>query len=408
MVPSALNKPILLALLGACCLAVSPQTQAASASHLSATPTDATIDAPVRIRLTGIKPGALVTVTAQMLDASQKPWRSSATFVASRRGVVDVRRTRSLHGTYTGVRAMGLFWSMLPVGWRGSPLSRSMFPATVSTVSIRARAHGRLLGQAQIVRRTTSPEVSIQEETLAAQGFIGRYCSKPSSAPSPAIVRIGGSEGGMPGDLTCTLLATHGFPTLDLAYFGLPGLPSALSRVPLEYFQRALQWLGRQPGVDASRLSVMGTSRGGEAALILGAVYPQYVHSVVGLVPSSNVNGGFGGPDPAWTLGGSALTFSEIPVERISGPVFVVGGGSDYVWPSGGYVRTIAKRMRAHGRKDVTALVYADAGHGLGIAVPNLRVGTANAQLNLGGSPSADARARAVYWPLLLKFLAKS
>ena len=108
----------------------------------------------------------------------------------------------------------------------------------------------------------------------------------------------------------------------------------------------------------------MGTSRGGEASLILGSVYPKLVHGVIALVPSSVVNSTSANPD--WTIGGQDLPFTEIPVERINGPVLAVGGGQDQVWPSSIHVDNIARRLREHGR-DVTALVYRAAGHGIGL-----------------------------------------
>jgi excinuclease ABC subunit B len=77
-------------------------------------------------------------------------------------------------------------------------------------------------------------------------------------------------------------------------------------------------------------------------------------------------------------------------VERINGPVFAVEGGQDQVWPSSIYVENIARRMREHGRNDVTALTYADAGHGVGLAAPNIRVATKGSvrgiYLDLGGT----------------------
>jgi hypothetical protein len=36
------------------------------------------------------------------------------------------------------------------------------------------------------------------------------------------------------------LLALHGYATLALAYFGLPGLPRGLVNIPLEYFGKAI------------------------------------------------------------------------------------------------------------------------------------------------------------------------
>jgi dienelactone hydrolase len=369
------------------------------------------IDAVVHIRVNGLRPRSSVILTARTIDATGKAWRSSANYFANGHGVVDPAESPSFHGTYTGSRSMGLFWSMLPVGWKRPTREAGMAPRTVAKVVIAVHLLGRVVARAQIVRRTTSPRVSIQDETVEQDGFRGRFCSEPSTVPRPAILRFGGSEGGLPGDATCTILASHGYPTLNLAYFGLPGLPTALSQIRLEYFERALQWLGGQQGVDPPKVVAMGVSRGGEAALIIGSVYPRYVHGVIGVVPSSVVNHAFGGPDPAWTLGGQSLPFVRIPVEQINGPVFVVGAGLDAIWPSNIYVGEIAARLHQHGRSDVTALVYPNAGHGIGILLPNLRVATAlqsaEGLVERGGSPTADARGRAAAWPKLLAFLSR-
>jgi dienelactone hydrolase len=386
---------------GLCALVGAPS--AVGAVHLSVAPPDSLIDAVVHIHVTGLRPRTSVTLSAGTVDTEGKAWRSKAGYVANAHGVVDPAVNRSVRGTYTGSGPMGLFWSMLPVGWKGLTTKVGMAPATVGKVRIAVHLHGRVVARAQIVRRTTTPAVSIRTETLERDGFIGRFCSQSSTTPRPAILRFGGSEGGLPGDATCTILAAHGYPTLNLAYFGLPGLPAVLSQIPLEYFARALQWLDEQPGVDPTKVVAMGISRGGEAALIIGSVYPQYVHGVVGLVPSSVVNHALGGPDPAWTLGGKPLPFVQIPVERIDGPVFVVGAGMDALWPSAIYVHEIAVRLRNHGRTDFTALVYPHAGHAIGSLLPNFRLG----DFEFGGSPGADARARAAAWPKLLGVLSK-
>lgn len=70
---------------------------------------------------------------------------------------------------------------------------------------------------------------------------------------------LGGSEGGDSVSVvdTAGILAAHGYPTLALAYFKEPGLPSALERIPLEYFARALRMLRRQPDVDPAHLVVI-------------------------------------------------------------------------------------------------------------------------------------------------------
>jgi uncharacterized protein len=42
-----------------------------------------------------------------------------------------------------------------------------------------------------------------------------------------------------------------------VGYFSLPGLPSALANIPLEYFARALRWLAAQPGVAPAKVAVL-------------------------------------------------------------------------------------------------------------------------------------------------------
>ena len=159
---------------------------------------------------------------------------------------------------------------------------------------------------------------------------------------------------------------------LQLAYFSEEGLPDELLRIPLEYFRTASEWLGAQEGIDSDRIVVFGVSRGGELALLLGSTYPDLVHAVVAYVPSSSVFPAIvDQAQPAWTLRGAAVPSEAIAVERISGGVFLVGGRSDALWPSGPSVELIVARLRANGRHDFTALNYERAGHAVGIAVPN-------------------------------------
>ena len=107
------------------------------------------------------------------------------------------------------------------------------------------------------------------------------------------------------------MLAGQGYDVLGVAYFGLPGLPSTLADIPLEYFARALRWLARQPGVDPAKIAVLGVSRGSEAAQLLGVHYPGLVHAVIASVPTTPRSA----PDPgcrtaAWTLGGKPLPYT--------------------------------------------------------------------------------------------------
>jgi hypothetical protein len=68
------------------------------------------------------------------------------------------------------------------------------------------------------------------------------------------VLIIGGSEGGLSSPLLAAALAGHGYPVLTIAYFGAPGLPASLSRIPLEYFARRCAGCAASPG-STPRLS---------------------------------------------------------------------------------------------------------------------------------------------------------
>jgi Acyl-CoA thioester hydrolase/BAAT N-terminal region len=77
----------------------------------------ALVDQSVTIRVENLKPKQPLTLRLSTLDAkTQRVWESFATFEADNRGVIDVATSQPLYGTYQRIDAMGLFWSMLPVG----------------------------------------------------------------------------------------------------------------------------------------------------------------------------------------------------------------------------------------------------------------------------------------------------
>jgi dienelactone hydrolase len=99
---------------------------------------------------------------------------------------------------------------------------------------------------------------------------------------------------------------------------------------------------------------------------------------------------------------------AAIPVERIQGPVLLVAGGQDQLWPSAWSGDAIAARLRAHGfRHRVVQLSYPDAGHRIGKAyLPAGSTRIAGGRMETGGTPQANAAAQADAWPRVLRFLA--
>jgi len=130
------------------------------------------------------------------------------------------------------------------------------------TYRLEVRRHGKRLASGTF--RRSIPGV-VNERPVTDAGFYGSYYTRADVAKrGPAILLLGGSEGGLPSGRLLTMLAARGFPTLSLAYFRAPGLPQTLANIPLEYFEKALTWLRAQPEVDPNRIAVIGVSYGSQ------------------------------------------------------------------------------------------------------------------------------------------------
>jgi dienelactone hydrolase len=352
-------------------------------------------DAPVTIDVRGLPAHGHATLSARWVAFGGRPWTSSLAVRADGAGTVALR----------GLHAAQLLWAMHPVG--AAFKSPFFFPAAKgpSSAAISVGVGGRTVARATVARRITPSSVRVRQLTKRRDGVVGVLFTPRVAGRRPAALVFGGSEGGNSMIDVAGLLAAHGYPAIALAYFGGRGLPKELVDIPLEYFEGAVHVLAASPHVDASRITVMGHSRGGELALLLAATFPHLIHGAVGLVPSDSVYPAPAANLRAWTLHGKPLPLEEIPVERIDGPVLTAGAGDDRVWASRESVEQIEHRLTARRfRFPHQGLVYANAGHLIGDALPyQPATGAAN---GFGGSPRADAAAEADLWPRILRFFA--
>jgi dienelactone hydrolase len=377
----------------------------------------AVIDERLTIRVRGLEPGRPVTVSASVAMRDRCLW-SYASFVARPDGTVDLSTDAPVAGTYTGVDAMGLFWSVGPR--RRSPHR----PAEGGSAILSATVDGSEVAIAQVRRRWARPDLEVVD--VRERGLVGRMYRATSATPGPAVLVLGGSEGGLGGwtHMMAAGLATHGLTALSLAYFRTEGLPPRLSVVPLEYFERALEWLGEDLAVDPSRLAVMGASRGGELALLLGATFPM-LRAVVAYAPShvvwSEIAFGFRRRRSSWSHKGRPLPFVDmqlpmgsatparvldsnpdavIPVERINGAVLAVSGMEDTLWPSSLMADRVMDRLAHHRHRfPFEHLKYPGVGHG--ITRPYVVTGG----LAHGGTAAGAARANEHSWEHVRSFL---
>jgi dienelactone hydrolase len=378
------------------------------------------IDEPIAIVISGLPPGRMVTVKLRSDDQS-----SSASFMAGQDGIVDLTRMAPANGSYRGVDAMGLFWS----AHRDSSADRAPEAATnpqPRKCQLVAEVGGAVVAETTVLRRAVAADVNVT--MLHANGLVGVFYQPPGSERHPAVIVLSGSFGGVPpASGQAGGLASRGYAVLALAYFGAEGLPRSLNRIPLEYFGKALDWLAAQPSVDPSRIGVLGISRGGELALLLGSVFPQ-IRSVVAYVPSNVVWAGCcdSRNQPSWTVQGRPLAFvsalgardsvsmeqATIKVERIKGAVLLISGRDDHVWNSSGMSEKVMARLQRNQFPYVYKhLSYDNAGHAIGrpytstMDLNDTRHPLTGRIMQIGGTPEGTAHAREDSWRQMLAFM---
>jgi len=415
--------------------------------RLEITPEHPALDTELTIRVSELPPASRVTLHAHSTDATGQAWVSQATFTADRDGLVDLRRDTPAAGSYRAADPMGLVWSMLPAG---APERRHV-RNRLAPVPLRltAEADGASSVSAQ-VSRALVPDGLVRTK-LADQGLVGVLFHPAGDGPRRGVMQLGGAEGGMHVD-DAALLAAHGFTVLALAYFGMPGLPPTLRCIPVEYFGLALDYLQTHPKVAPGGITVMGVSKGSEAALLTGATYPDAVRSVISIVGSAVHTQGISQdirtgslldilqtPVASWTYHGQDLPYLRnvvpprlraalaagdpvsigwafpdlgdspeagpalIPVDRISGPVLLLSAGDDSGYGAA-YHEIAMSRLRHPARH----IVYEHAGHPIAGPPyrPTPRAGRGGgAQFQQTGIPAADAAARAGAWREVREFL---
>ena len=244
------------------------------------------IDDALNIHLSGFAPGQRLTLKATMLDDFARQWTAFAEFQADEQGCVDVATQAPLTGSYNDVDAMGLVWSMTPTG-ENKHLLFAKVQATLIPLSLTVEVAGETVTRVDMDRKLATPD--IVRMPVRDAGLYGTFFYPASGEHEhvPAILLLGGSRGGL-NESKAALLASHGYAVLSLAYFNYEQLPRYLVNIPLEYFATALDWLQAQLSVSSDRLAVMGESKGGELALLLGTIFPQ-IKAVVAYVPSGVV-----------------------------------------------------------------------------------------------------------------------
>ncbi len=412
---SFFNPPLMLMtciLLGFASLGVAqgqpaPSTEADTENTLSGeitltvTPETALVDVPITARLSGLTIGQQVTLSASTTDANDVLFTSHGVFMANTEGVIDTSKIAPISGTYSIVESSGLLWSM-----RANSGARwaNLFSWHEREILIEAKIDKDKTIQKSITR--IYPWANISNKSIDLDGFVGDLWLPESEQDLPLILNLGG-YGSNTQLAKASLLAARGFAVLDLVYHGQKPLPQALEKIPLEYAKTAIDWASKQDGVDGTRIGVLGTSKGAEYALLLASTYPE-IKAVVAVTPSSVSWAGINPRSPftqsSWTYQGQNIPFipakvglsglwrgvqfaigkpvafhdsyasglenkdnaekAAIAVENITGPILLISGSDDQVWPAkfmgDVMIERLAKTQFSYGYRHIN---FEKAGH---------------------------------------------
>ncbi len=415
--------------------------------RLSVNPKKALIGDPINIIVENAQRDEIVKIRVSATDQSGNNWVSEASYRADSEGVVDTSKIAPVSGSYKGIDQAGLFWSMKPETENNLYSPFVVMPHRIVSLI----KDGKVL-ETQTIEITAFVDLERYEVKEPIKGVLLK--PKEINKPSPALIILSGSEGGIKEGWAAIVASKTRMPTLALAYFGVEGLPKTLENIPLETIGNAIKWLEGQPYVAKGRIGILGASRGGELAMLAATVFPQ-IKAVVGYTPSGAVWQGIGiKPSPAWTYQGkafpylrvisnealdkvffeaqqkgepyysremyqfslaeqkSAINGAVIQVEKSDAAFLLIGNPDDGVWPSYELSKITIDRLKAYNhKKRYELLSYRDGGHIFVVypyyptTIRKFYLPTIRVWEGLGGTAEGAAMAAKDSWEKVIEFL---
>ena len=157
-------------------------------------PVKALLDAPFRIRVTGLASRQRATLEVTEVGFAARPLAVSRRVRADRKGAVDLPRS-------------GLLALVSPRPWSND----GVLPRFTRNLRVSVLVSGRRLAAASAVRFVTAPSVTIVDQRPAQSRLYGEYFRPSATSSHTAVVLVGGSNGGLANGFAAGLLASHGF-----------------------------------------------------------------------------------------------------------------------------------------------------------------------------------------------------
>ncbi len=187
-------------------------TAIAGTATIRVEPSSARLDEPFRVTASGLPPGRPVTIRASTRDGELREWGSHATFVADAEGALDLGTQQPQSGTYDGVDATGLLWSMRPTAGSTRVFFVRRKPSPLH-VAVAAEVDGRTVATCTAER--TFGAAQVRRRFVDALGLVGDLFYPKEEGPHPGALVLSGSDGGQL-DQAASLLAAHGYAVLSL------------------------------------------------------------------------------------------------------------------------------------------------------------------------------------------------
>jgi len=242
---------------------------------------------------------------------------------------------------------------------------------------------------------TYVPSLSEQHGVVEAKLYLG------NSDKQPLVVAFGGGDGG--NDWARDYLKAKrdslnkkGYAVLAVGYFNSNGTPESLDRISLDAISDTIMNIAQHPKIDDTKIALMGGSKGGELVLNLASRFSHF-NAVIAMSTShvsfpaitwsANTSSWFYKnheviyvPAPLKTISPAlegdiftahsmmledeeAVQNAEIKVENINGPVFIVSGKNDEMWPATSMSNSIIERLKKNNFKFYNEHIILDGGH---------------------------------------------
>jgi pimeloyl-ACP methyl ester carboxylesterase len=347
--------------------------------------------------------------------------------------VFDILTNKPLKGScYNQVDNSGLFWSMKMVT---SDLHYTSFLKRIDSLKdehlyIDIVFEDSIILSKEIVRISVDESVSI--DTISIDGTDVFLYKGLQGKDKPILITLGGSEGGsFWGNLISGALSSRGFYSLSIPYVNIPNQPTTFENIDLKLFESAISFLRKH--YPSQKIIPIGVSRGGELSLLISSMFG--LDGAIAYCPSNVVWSGYSKYKriqdfPAWVIEEKEIPYISakmppfgkfssdhymytmkysknlplIEVEKILGPILLITGQDDRVWPANYMSKCIVDRLDSLDfQYEINHINYKNSGYH--IAFPGYYPTTTYD--SFGGDAQNNAHSQISSWKAVQEYLNK-